>query len=461
MRFKTSILYAIAAFVSFGNFLSSQSFPLSENDWSNPEFVDRFLGTYAVRSETEPKISTKENELFNEIAGMLNNDQTGEAITRLQEYMTENAQSDPPPSPALDYTLGNLHLQEGNTSEALESYQTAIKRFPDFLRAYKNLGLAQIQRGNYEKALPHLVKAVELGDRNGDTFGLLGYCYLNTGNDTAALEGYRQATLLNPGNREWMVGKAEALMRTENYNEAIAVFKSLIKKDPAQKSYYTSLANAYLSKGEESKAANYLEVVRRMGQGSASTLTLLGDIYLNDDLPGLALSVYLDAFETDSGEITMDRAIRVAQVFLQRAHLDQAEKFISMAEDTFAEDMGEDEELEILNLKAQLALAKGDSDKAAEVLEKVIRQDPMNGNALLLLASYNERQGDVEEAEYYYERAQKVDDVARDAYVDHAQLKVQQKEYREAVRLLQSAQKLEFSQNVQNYLDAVKTVADR
>ena len=34
--------------------LGAQSYPLSENTWSNPEFVDRFLGTYGFDTEKHP-----------------------------------------------------------------------------------------------------------------------------------------------------------------------------------------------------------------------------------------------------------------------------------------------------------------------------------------------------------------------------------------------------------------------
>ena len=31
--------------------------PLTQNNWNNPQFVDRFLGTYGVDSKKEPQIT--------------------------------------------------------------------------------------------------------------------------------------------------------------------------------------------------------------------------------------------------------------------------------------------------------------------------------------------------------------------------------------------------------------------
>ena len=35
----------------------AQLFPLSENDWNNPEFVERYLGSYGVDMELSPEIT--------------------------------------------------------------------------------------------------------------------------------------------------------------------------------------------------------------------------------------------------------------------------------------------------------------------------------------------------------------------------------------------------------------------
>lgn len=458
---RTRILFVIGiVLASLG--LQAQTFPLSKNLWSNPEFVDRFLGSYGMRTEVEPKITEEEGELFQQLVTLIQNNNIPAAITQLKTYLAENADAETAPSPALFFTLANMQLQENQLDNAIANYRKAIKEFPNFLRAYKNLGLALIQNNKLDEAIDVIVKSIELGESGGDTFGLLGFCYLNQGEYAPALEAYRQATLLNPENREWFVGKAESLMRTERYREAIATFEYLIELDPNKDAYYTSMANAYVALGEPLQAAHVLEIVFREGSPNVAILNLLGDIYLNSLMPDLALRPYLAVFAMDDANVPTNRITRTAKALMQRAFYRQAEMFLDAAEvylkrnDAFSE-----EKSEFLNLRAELALGSGQSEEAAQILEEVIQLEPMNGNALLLLGNYYFRKGEYEEAEFYFERASGIDRVAVDALIQSARLNVQIRDYATAIDRLRDAQGLEYQRNVQDYLEAVEAVYER
>ena len=113
------------------------------------------------------------------VAEFMNTD-TGEAIRQLEAAIT------PETSAAIIYTIGSLYLQEGNWDKAIERYRTSIERFPNFFRAYQNIGYALVQR-RLRRLKPMLVEAIEIGGGNGTLYGLLGYCFLNTGDASFAL----------------------------------------------------------------------------------------------------------------------------------------------------------------------------------------------------------------------------------------------------------------------------------
>jgi tetratricopeptide (TPR) repeat protein len=461
MKLITKITLGLVGVVSIPSCLLAQSFPLSPNVWTNPDFVDRFLGTYGVRVEAEPKISEAEAELFGELIGLIQNNQMPLAIDRLRTYIQQNTTAESYPSPALQFTLANMLLQEGQLQQAIGYYKTAIQQYPSFLRAYKNLGLAYIQQGNFEEAAPMITKAIELGDAAGDTFGLLGYCYLNLGQSGPALEAYRQATLLNPNNKEWFVGKAEALMRSDNYGEAIAAFEHLLVFDGEKPAYLTSIANAHIALGEPMEAAYILEILYREGEADVPILSLLGDIYLNALMPSLAIRPYLSTFEAQ-GSVSPALVVRTTKAFLQRGYYAETQSYLDRAEAYLDSDKLSDKvTTDLLNLRAELALGQGNNEKAAEILEQVIAVDPTNGNALLLLGNFNFADGNLEEAEFYYERAAKINNSAVDALIQSARLNVQLRDYAKAIRRLRDAQAIEYQQNVQNFLDAVQDVYDR
>ncbi|NDV62136.1 tetratricopeptide repeat protein [Puniceicoccales bacterium CK1056] len=437
--------------------LSAQQMVLTEV-WNDPGFVKSFAGSFLPLTDQEPKITEKEADLFKELADLLAINQSVQATEKLASAVRSAA--DPSTvSAALNYTLANLYLQNGRYAEASGQYQEAIRKFPNFRRAYKNLGLALIQNGSYGEAIKALVKSIEMGDGTGETFGLLAFSYLNEGNPAAALEGYRQASLLNPDNREWRIGKAEALMRTERYAEAIAEFKQLIAELPDRFAFYTSIANAYLSLNEAETAGYYLEVLRRRKEAKPAALGLLGDIYVNGGLANLALTAYQDALK--SGGFTINKSIRALKAFLQRGFYAEAKVFLAEMEAVHSANLSDEESREVLNLKAQLALAEGENEEAAAILEDVLDQDPLNGNALSLLGDYNQSIGDDESAIYYYERAVQLPDFQREAQLQLARIYVRQKEYAMAIRQLEGALAMEYSANVQDFLNAVKAVYNR
>jgi len=442
------LISVLGACVLFSG-LFAQTYPLSENSWDNPEFVDRFLGSYGVLTEIEPKITTEESEIFQTVGEMLDANNMQGAMEAIRAAIT------PESSAALDYTLGNLLLQSGDYRAGVRAYEDAIRKFPNFLRAYKNAGLAYVQMQNYENGAKYIVKSIELGNQEGDSFGLLGYCYLNIGQNVAALDAYRLAGVMAPNNKDWQVGKATALHRVGLFEEALAKFDELIARDPSSESYYMAAANAAISLQQNSKAAKYLEVLRRRGDPDVEVLMLLGDIYTNQALFSLASDVYYDVLDVASST-QAERIFRFARGLVSYGAYQEAGKFIEKLKQSNLR-MGEEMEQKLLNLESQLALATGDSEQAVATLEEVIKTDPLNGEALLLLGKHYYENKDYETAVFYFERAQKIAKFRVDALVQTARVRVAQSQFVEAVGLLQEAQSIEEQSHVEAYLNAVRS----
>ena len=164
---KNKIITAFIILVSGFAVLSGKVAPLTEKIWSNPEFIKEYLGSFAIDSEVEPQVGRAEQVLFEDITEMIDDNRTDEVIEELKSEFDEIDSN-----PAIDFTLANFLVQEGKMNESIKYYVSAIRKFPDFLRARKNLGLIYVQDGNFSEALPHLVKCVELGGAEGDFFVL-------------------------------------------------------------------------------------------------------------------------------------------------------------------------------------------------------------------------------------------------------------------------------------------------
>lgn len=444
MKFWLTVLLALAS-----TFLCAQQGPLWEASWRNPDFVKRFTASYGYDGPREPTISRQEQALFEEVAGLLKQNNTSAATARLQGALT------PESSAAVDYTLGNLYYQGGQMAQAISAYQAALKKFPGFVRAKKNLGLALMQESRFAEARPLLVAVVEQDGADATVYGLLAYSYFSDGRYASALEAYENALLLNPDSEESRIGRAQALYAVERYEEAAAAFEEILKDHPARQDVWLMQANAYLALDKPERAAANIEVVRRLGKAGPEALMLLGDIYVSDNLPVLAAKVYTEALSASRAP-SSGEALRAATLLADRGSWAEAKALLALVEGRYQAGLDGEQVAELLNLKAQIALAQGESDAAAKTLRALLERDPMNGKALLLLAAYEWQNDQFEEAELLYLRAAKLPELEAEACVQHARMEVAQRDYEAAAKLLRRAQTLRPRENVARYLESVE-----
>lgn len=429
--------------------------PLSSNSWDNPQFVDRFLGTYGVDSKREPQITQEESEVLNQVVAAAKQDDFSGALVLIQESIKKMDDY----SPAFDFISANLNFQQGNLDAAEAAYKKAIDRFPEFRRAYENLGRLSLQRGKYEDAVKYITAAMELGSTSSDLYGLLGFCYLNAGNPLSALDAYRLASALDPDNKDWKVGKAQALLMTEQFASAAALFSELLDVDPENERYLTALSNCYLGLGDHVASSRVLEVLRRMGKADGNALRLLGDIYLNENMPDLALGPYLEA-RKGKKPIDLKTQVRIAGILANRDGVNEAAGLVASIE-ADSPDMSDQLKLDFLLVKASISQSRGDMDTAQTILEEILKLDPVYGPGLLQLGRMNYDKGEFEEAIFYFERATTIKAIEEEALIAIARTHVALRNYDDAARYLRRSVALNPNENVRNYLDAVVRAGER
>ncbi|MGF1483322.1 MAG: tetratricopeptide repeat protein [Opitutales bacterium] len=430
----------------------AQIYPLSDNSWDNPEFVERFRGSYGFDLRTNPKISAEEKAIFDQVAQVAGQ-QPQQAINLIE------TSRNPESSAAVDFILGALYQQTGQDDRAIASYEAAVRKFPNFLRAYRNLGLAYVQRNEYEKALPMLVKTIESGGGDGTSFGLLGYTLLNLGRNDNALDAYRMALMFQPDSKDWRIGKLKALLTLDRYEEAVGILYEMIAEDGDNAELWLQQANAFLGMDQTDLAAANLNVARSLGFENPDTLVLLGNIYINRNLPELAAEPYLAALE--SGRVPVQRAVGVGERMALVASGETAQSIIDRIQSVYGDQLDTKQELTLFSLEANIALNAGEEDRAAELLEQVVSRDPTNGRALLTLAEYNVRNGEEEKAILNFQAAADDDTVAVRALIGHARLLISRREYRKGLQLLEQAYAKDPRRYLADYIQQVEQVARR
>jgi len=330
----------------------------------------------------------------------------------------------------------------------------------DWLVVEAGLGAGlRLADARYEEALKYLQKSIEISQGDGALYGLIGYCCLNPDRPSTALDAYRMAIMLSPESRDWKLGKLQCHIALAQTDMAIGMLYEFIKEEPANADWWKLQANQFVATDETHRAAANLTVVKDMGKADGPSLTLLGDLLMNEGLVKAAMESYLTGLEERL--VKPRRILEVVGSLIQLDEASDAVKLLGSLEEHMGDELDEAQELETYNLKARIAMIDEDTDAAASYLAEVVERDPMNGNALLTLSELERSRGDDAKAEFYAENASKLDDFAHRALLVLAQLKVSQRNYKEAAKHLRRAQQIDPRDYVADYLMRIEEAALR
>ena len=266
------------------------------------------------------------------------------------------------------------------------------------------------------------------------------------------------ALLLDPNTMDWKTGLASSFFQQNRYAEAAALCGQLIEEHPDRTDLWLLQANAYIGMERPLDAAEIYEIVDQLGGSTAASLNKLGDIYVLEELYKLAADSYIRALE-DGDASTVNHVLRSTKVLAAKSAYDDTRRLITKIEELHGSTLDDARRKDILKLRARLAVAAGEAEEEVRVLKEIVELDPLDGEALILLGQQSGRTGDVEQAEFYFERAAALESFEADAKVRHAQLLVRNGKYNEALPLLRRAQQIQPRDHIQDFLDKVERVA--
>lgn len=434
--------------------LAPRALAQSELDavWKDPVFQKQFVAGYGINAELEPRITPEEVVLLEKVRPLMS-----ENLPKAEEALKKGMKPDC--SAVLDYNLGSLQFQQDRMPEALESFGRAVAKFPSFRRAWRNLGLIHVRSGNFDGAIGSFIKMLELGG-GGDAyaFGLLGFAYASKQDYQPAEAAYRNALLMQPDNTEWRLGLTRCVFRQEKYADCVGLLDVLIAKYPEKAEFWMLQAHAYLGLKEPLKAAVDFEALERLGKATADSSQTLGDIYVGEKLMDLASRSYQRAIELDAQQ-PVERPLRSAELLASRGATRQSRQLVAKIRERMEERLDDGSRRRLLKLEARNATAEGGGAEVARVLEEVVRLDPLDGEALMLLGAHHSRENQPDQAIFYYERAASLESFAAAARVRHAQVLAGQGRYADALPLLRSAQESRPREDVARYLEQVERLA--
>ncbi|MEO6708361.1 MAG: tetratricopeptide repeat protein, partial [Planctomycetota bacterium] len=270
---------------------------------------------------------------------------------------------------------------------------------------------------------------------------------------------YRNALLLQPDNTEWRLGLTRCAFKQGKFEECASLLDVLIARYPDKTDFWMLQAHTYLGMKRPLQAAGNLESVDRLGHSTVDSLHTLGDIYLSENLPDLATRAYLRAIDVDVDQPPA-RPLRCAETLAARGATSQARQVAAHVREAFEGKLEDGDRRKLLKLEARLSMADGGGgSESAAVLEELVKLDPLDGEALMLLGQHYAKAGEPDRAIFYYERAGSLDAFEVNAKVRQAQVLVGLGRYADALPLLRRAQELKPREDIARYLEQVERIS--
>ena len=404
--------------------------------------------SYQFLRNREPVMTGVEYSLYETIIPMVF-EQPDYAI-RLLETMISDEE---PESPAFEFVLGNMYFMQDRLVSAEARYMSAVKRYPEFLRAWFNLGVMRFTMARYAEAIPCFTKVIALGDREAETLGLLAYCLQRTGNGLVAEMAYMQALTAEPDNIELVEGLLKLYLQNGNRVRAEALLRQGLRLDPGDGEKYLLYAKSLQEDGRLMQAIVVLEMADSFDLLDEEGLLYLGNLQVQNKLFPEAVASYRKVIDLNP-DLGVDRLLTYARMLVGDGRLDEAEAILSGLE----EQLDQRTRIPFLRAASEIAFARSDWVQARRRLEEMLSVAPLDGEGLVRLGQVHQMEGDLARAELVLERAYRLEDSRYRASLELANLAVRNRRIDRSITYLEQAIRLEESAELREHLERMKAL---
>jgi len=426
-----------------------ESAPLADMPDVNPD--DIINESYNFRKEREPDMTAAEFALYERISGMVETNPV--FALQLLETMLNDEQED---SAAFDVALGNLYYANNRIPDALSRYRSAIDKYPNFLRAWVNIAMIHYREQEWPQAASAFAKAVNLGDRDAQTFGLLAFSLRQAGNTLGAEMAFMQAMTANPEDPNWVGGLLEMYFVNKRFDQAESLVREMIRLEPEKSKNWMLYSSLLVELGRPLEAATQLEIARKIGVIDPEGLALLGDLYVQLSLIPEAIAAYGELADGRHGMGT-DRLVAYARSMISKGELETAAEVMSHI------DPGTEwAQNRVWNFaQAEMAVAREQWAQAQESYQNILDIEPLSPFALLGLGHSLVQLQDNARAEFVFEQALRVPEAERRACLELANLVLGHNDFERAIELLERAENLEPQAEIRTQIARLKTLSTR
>jgi eukaryotic-like serine/threonine-protein kinase len=337
--------------------------------------------------------------------------QAAASLLDVSRYLRGNPRMEPETQSIASFTAfqtaESLMKQPNDTGldAAIDKYKQAVQLDPHYAVAQARLALAFVRsytlrhdsaaldhaRGNCQVALT-------LAPRLVDSHLALASVLLQTGNTQGALDEFAKALALDPSNPNTLMWQAQIYTRLNRWTDAERTFQRVLKERPNFWCAYTELGLVLHSEGKLQASIKAYRAATVAAPRSPSALSNLGAEYLMvgefaEATESFRKSMVLDP-DSDQAAINTSLGLRCQSKYEEALLFALKSVELNPAADVNWLELADC----YSSLSGRQREAKGAYLRAAEEAERHLRTDPADGPRWMLLALYQVKLGNPQDA---------------------------------------------------------------
>jgi tetratricopeptide (TPR) repeat protein len=189
------------------------------------------------------------------------------------------------------YYRGNFALYAlGESDQAIELYQRALKIDPNFVLARYDLAVTYRGLGEVDKAIAEYEKVLKINPRFPEALSNLGGQYFRKGDVKQAVAHFRRAIEVYPNFIQALSNLGAALNKLRQSKQALPHLKKALSLDPEFAIAYFNLGNAHFGVGHLDEAEQAFNTAIEKGIDFLSLHWKLHEIHLKKDRRSQAIA---------------------------------------------------------------------------------------------------------------------------------------------------------------------------
>lgn len=208
--------------------------------------------------------------------------------------------------------LGGLYEETGRIDDAIKTYRLALKKKPKDLEVrLKLVQLLQIQ-GELDEAIGEYQALIRAAPHNPDFVFRLAEGLLQRGDRQGALVQLQRLERRSAGDDQTQAALVDFYERVGEPKRALALLEKLARSTSSDHLHLVELGNRYYDQGKVDQAKQLWRRILLIVPNRARALSILGEVYLEHDMPADALKALEEAARLEPNQVRYEKAVALA-----------------------------------------------------------------------------------------------------------------------------------------------------